>query len=187
MRSKSAVIQLVALFFSLAFFIPSATAHDQLVDITPGPEAIVPAGEIVMTLTFNNELLSVPGSDNAEVIAKLKGTDEWIPAAVVVNLRELKATLTLTQSGEYLVNWKVVSSDGHPITGETSLTVQESEVSIPETIAPEPFPTEETTTVDQEQQGPDLTGFYFGLTMVILGAVFAPIGLVMRRKATKKS
>jgi copper resistance protein C len=187
MRSKSILVPLMAIFFAVGLFIPSSVAHDQLVDINPGPGDSIPAGEAILTLTFNNELLSVPGSDNAEVIAKLQGTDEWIPAVVSINSRELKATLVLLQPGEYQINWKVVSSDGHPITGETTLRVQESEVSIPETDTPEPFPTEETATVEQEQPGSDLTGFYFGLAMVILGAVFAPIGLVMRRRASKKS
>ena len=190
MRSKFTLVPLVSPLFALTLFLPSASGHDQLVDITPGSGETVQAGDIILTLAFNNDLLSVPGSDNAEVIAKLSGTSNWIPAEVSVTKRELKAILNLTQAGEYQINWKVVSSDGHPITGETSLTVESSEVSIPETTAPEPFPTSSEESVDLFQEvetESDLTGFYFGLTLVILGAVFAPIGLVMRRKAAKKS
>jgi hypothetical protein len=37
--------------------------------------------------------------------------------------------------------------------------------------------------VEQESEIP--SGFYVGLAMVALGAVFAPIGLMMRRRAKK--
>ncbi len=69
---------------------------------------------------------------------------------------------------------------GHPITGESSFSL---EIDVPEgneepiVIAPNPN--------TEESSGGSLTGFYIGLAMVALGAIFAPIGLMMRRRAKR--
>jgi hypothetical protein len=81
----------------------------------------------------------------------------------------------------------VVSSDGHQITGNSSfvLSLQEEEGPVEQTEAPVE---ENVIATAPEQTNPtegSLVGFYIGLGMVVLGAVFAPIGMMMRRRARK--
>jgi methionine-rich copper-binding protein CopC len=186
MSSNKACALLTGLLIVFGLSSP-AFAHDQRVDIQPAAGESIAAGEVTITLLFGDELLTIPGGNNAEVLAKLEGSETWIPAVVETNKRELSAVLQLQNAGSYKIKWKVVTSDGHPITGESTLEVEASNVAVPETAVPEPFP---LTTAPSSSPGDSNspTGlFYLGLTMVVLGAVFAPIGLVMRRRSTRKS
>jgi hypothetical protein len=90
----------------------------------------------------------------------------------------------LSEAGDYDLRWKVVSSDGHPISGDSTFTlaiedaIDSEDSESPIVIAP--APTGEQTPGDRS-----LVGFYIGLAMVILGVIFAPIGLMIRRRARK--
>jgi methionine-rich copper-binding protein CopC len=174
MRRK--YLALTALF--LALLSSPANAHDLLIDMTPAAGEVITTSNFEATLTFNNDLLSVDGEQNAGLETKLSGTDEWVSHAVVVAGPTLTAQIELTESGTYDIRWKVVSSDGHGITGESSIVL---ELPVP-VETPEPAVVI-APAVEPEPEIP--SGFYFGLAMVALGAVFAPIGLMMRRRAKK--
>jgi hypothetical protein len=74
-----------------------------------------------------------------------------------------------------------VGSDGHTISGDSNFVL---EGLVSEEIAV-PFGEAEIVTAAESQDIP--AGFYVGLALVALGAVFAPIGLMMRRKSKKSS
>lgn len=181
MRLKSSIA--LALLTTL-FLSPGANSHDLLVEIYPADGEVVTESSFEAKLTFNNPLLVVEGEVNAEFATELVGSSEWVNHEVKIQDRVLTSEVILEEPGNYNVRWKVVSSDGHPITGESSFVL---EVEAPDTtegdtgpsvISPNPNKT------DASNEG-SLTGFYIGLAMVALGAIFAPIGLMMRRKAKK--
>lgn len=180
MRAK--YLAVTALF--LALFSSPAQAHDLLIDITPAAGEVVTSSNFQATLTFNNDLLSVADAQNAGLETKLSGTEDWVSHEVLVDGKTLTAKIELTLSGTYDLRWKVVSSDGHAITGDSLLVIE-----LPEPVAsPEPVESPEpviviSPTIEQESEIP--AGFYVGLAMVAIGAVFAPIGLLMRRRAKK--
>jgi hypothetical protein len=94
----------------------------------------------------------------------------------------LTAQINLSESGDYDLRWKVVSSDGHPISGESTFTLelatsQPQEIEAPILISPAP--------IQESGEGGSMIGFYIGLAMVVLGVIFAPIGLMIRRRARK--
>jgi hypothetical protein len=95
----------------------------------------------------------------------------------------LISQIILSESGDYDLRWKVVSSDGHPISGESTFTLeletpaQETDSEAPILIAPAP--------IQEQSSGGSMVGFYIGLAMVVLGVIFAPIGLMIRRRARK--
>lgn len=174
MRAK--YLAVTALF--LALYSSPAQAHDLLIDITPAAGEVVTSSNFQATLTFNNDLLSVADAQNAGLETKLSGTEDWVSHEVLVDGKTLTAKIELTLSGTYDLRWKVVSSDGHAITGDSSLVIE-----LPEPVAsPEPVIVI-SPTIEQESEIP--AGFYVGLAMVAIGAVFAPIGLLMRRRAKK--
>jgi methionine-rich copper-binding protein CopC len=162
----------------LTLFSSPAQAHDLLIDITPAASEVVTSSKFQATLTFNNDLLSVDGGQNAVLETKLSGNEDWVSHNVLVDGPTLTAQVELTESGTYTLRWKVVSSDGHGITGESLIVLE-----LPEPVAsPEPVISIAPVSA-QESEIP--SGFYVGLAMVALGAVFAPIGLMMRRRAKK--
>ena len=179
MRIKSSLA--LALLATVVIAFP-AKGHDLLIDIQPAPQAVLTEGSFEAKLTFNNPLLVVEGETNAELSTKPVGSDEWVSHEIVVMDSVLTAQVNLSEAGDYDLRWKVVSSDGHPISGESTFTL-ELEVSQPEetespiTIAPAP--------IQEQGSGDSMIGFYIGLAMVVLGVIFAPIGLMIRRRARK--
>jgi methionine-rich copper-binding protein CopC len=181
MRLKSSIA--IALLATLVFAYP-AKSHDLLIEIEPVAGAEITEGSFEAKLTFNNPLLVVEGETNAELATKLVGSDEWLNHDVFVADQVLTAQIDLSEAGDYDLRWKVVSSDGHPISGDSTFTleiesaVNQEDSESPILIAPAP--------VGEQSSGEgSLVGFYIGLAMVILGVIFAPIGLMIRRRARK--
>jgi methionine-rich copper-binding protein CopC len=181
MRLKSSIA--IALLATLVFAYP-AKSHDLLIEIEPVAGAVITEGSFEAKLTFNNPLLVVEGETNAELATKLVGSDEWKNHDVFVTDQVLTAQISLSEAGDYDLRWKVVSSDGHPISGDSTFTleiesaVNQEDSESPILIAPAP--------VGEQSSGEgSLVGFYIGLAMVILGVIFAPIGLMIRRRARK--
>lgn len=177
MRLKSSIA--IALMGAL-LFAPSASSHDLLLEINPAAGAVLTDGRFEAKLTFNNPLLVVVGESNAQLATRPVGSSDWIEHEVLVSDRVLTAQVVLTQAGEYDLRWKVVSSDGHPISGTSNFTlnIEGSGESSPSVIAPGP-------TEAAEVPERSMVGFYIGLAMVVLGVIFAPIGLLIRRRATR--
>jgi copper resistance protein C len=181
MRLKSSIA--IALLATLVFAYP-AKSHDLLIEIQPVAGAVITEGSFEAKLTFNNPLLVVEGETNAELATKLVGSDEWKNQDVFVADQVLTAQISLSEAGDYDLRWKVVSSDGHPISGDSTFTleiesaVNQEDSESPILIAPAPIG-------EQSSGEGSLVGFYIGLAMVILGVIFAPIGLMIRRRARK--
>jgi methionine-rich copper-binding protein CopC len=175
---------LVLLLIATLGFPASASAHDLLIEIEPAAGAVVEQSEFEAKLTFNNPLLVVEGEINAELSTKLVGTETWVNQGILVLDNLLTAQVNLTEPGEYELRWKVVSSDGHPISGTSTFTLEtdaptESEdTTAPIVIAPSPV-------AQESAEAGSMVGFYIGLAMVILGVIFAPIGLYIRRRARR--
>lgn len=106
-----------------AVFAPASPvfAHDQLVSTDPAADAVLTALPTEITLSFSAELLGDGGSNVVEV-TDAAGTS-LIDGAAVVDGVNVTQALTGAASGPIAVIWRVVSSDGHPISGEFAFTV----------------------------------------------------------------
>ncbi|MGK0721663.1 copper resistance CopC family protein [Leucobacter sp. W1478] len=120
-RSRIAAIAaagfaLVALTFGSA---APALAHDELVGFDVVSDE--GTGEVQgFSLQFNNEILDV----GAEFIATdAEGADALDGPPVVDGRTVTQALQTPTTAGNVAIAWRVVSSDGHPISGALTLTV----------------------------------------------------------------
>jgi methionine-rich copper-binding protein CopC len=158
-----------------------AQAHDVLVDISPAPGEVVTSSSFEAVLTFDNPLLVIEGETNAELATKPVDSTEWTVHPFQITGTTLVAQVVLAEAGSYDLRWSVVSSDGHPISGESTFAVDVAIIEDGEAVA--------LTAVEPEQAAAESAeipaGFYVGLLMVALGAVFAPIGLMMRRRSKK--
>lgn len=176
MKTKIAL----ALSLVLAFSAAPAHSHDLLVDISPAPNGVVSSTSFEATLTFNNPILEIVDASNAELATKLAGTDQWQIHPITIKDKTLVAQIQVAEPGTYDLRWNVVSSDGHPISGDSIFVVDA--VAAEEELAPVAMAAT-TTETNTSQDIPAL--LWFGIVMVALGAVFAPIGLMMRRKAKR--
>ena len=117
------IIALCALICGLSVLIPSqAFAHDQLVSSTPQDGATLEKQPDWLELEFSGEIQDI----GAEVKVQHKGKNVSA-GELTIDGRTLMAALPQDlDAGKYTVIWRVVSSDGHPIDGTYSFTIEDS-------------------------------------------------------------
>lgn len=97
-----------------------AFAHDELVSSDPASGSTVDALPAALTLTFSGDLLS-DASTTVVQVTDAAGTS-LADGAPTVSANVVTQPLTGSASGTVSVAWRVVSSDGHPISGEFAFT-----------------------------------------------------------------
>ena len=159
-----------------------ASAHDELVSTDPAADTSLEALPAQLTLTFSGELATDPGATELQVTdasgAVLSDGDSVVEGTVVTQ------PLSGAASGLVTVLWKVVSSDGHPISGDFAFTVTAPPTPTPTATAgpseePTAEPTEEPTAepteapVPVDSSNPALPWIIGGLLLLALvgGAV----------------
>ena len=148
----------------------SALAHDELVTSTPTAEQSLDTAPDAVTLGYSAELLEIGA---AVTVTGDDGTD-WAASEPVI--AGASVTVPLREGmpdGAYTVRWRVVSSDGHPISGLIPFTVGEVAAA-----APTPSPAETATTLDEEaQDGEPLLHPALRTTLIALGGAAAALVL----------
>lgn len=97
---------------------PPASAHDGLVASTPTAGETVDALDAV-TLTFSDTLLNLGGMGNAFTIQVVSADGRfYTDGCVTLDGASVSAPVRMGGAGRYDVRWQVVSSDGHPTSGE---------------------------------------------------------------------
>lgn len=133
---------LVALGVTLAAAAP-AQAHDELIGADPAPDSSVDTLPAQLTLTFSAEIADDEGASVVEVTDASGAA--LVAGAPTVSDNVLTQPLEGAASGAVTVRWKVVSSDGHPISGEFGFTVAGAPSPTPTATATSaPTPTEST-------------------------------------------
>lgn len=98
-----------------------AFAHDELLGTDPAIDSVQETLPPELELTFSGVLLTGDGATEV-VVTDAAGNDLTEGDPVLDGVRVTQA-LSGTASGEVHVAWRVVSSDGHPISGEYSFQV----------------------------------------------------------------
>ncbi len=190
MRSRRLVSGLAALLLataSLLAFAAPAAAHDELVSTDPPAGQSLDALPSQLTLTFSGALLAEPGATQVQVTdaagAALTASDPDVSANVVTQVLEGAATGAIT------VRWRVVSGDGHPISGEYSFTVTAPPTAPPSaTATPSPAPVESEQPAPEESPAPDEQGssaapwIIAGVAVVAVVAAVAYLVISRRRR-----
>ncbi|MHA7154536.1 copper resistance CopC family protein [Arthrobacter sp. TMN-50] len=113
-----AAMLMVALMATLGSA-PSASAHDELVGSNPESGASVEALPAAVELTLS----SVPSGIGSEVEILDADGENWAQGDVsIVDRIASQPVKAGAPAGEYTVNWRVVSSDSHPIEGTFAFT-----------------------------------------------------------------
>ena len=131
-----------------------ASAHDELVSTDPAAGSTVEALHAQLTLTFSGELVTDAGATELQVTdaggTSLGDGDPEVEGTSVTQ------ALTGAASGPITVLWKVVSSDGHPISGQYAFTVTAPATATP-TATETPDPTASATPGDTPSAAPTET------------------------------
>jgi methionine-rich copper-binding protein CopC len=149
---------------SLVLFPTAATAHTNLVETNPADGAVLEDLPAEATVTLG------AGPQRADVVLEA-------PDGTVHKLRTRVADTTITADlpstgprGDYTLSYRVVSADGHPVTGSATFTVKAG----PEPVATTPSPDETapTATADGSASGWSSLALAGGAALVALAAGF---------------
>ena len=145
-RLPAAPIALAAALLTafLVLFAPlSASAHDSLLASSPEADSTVDTLPTALTLTFSAKLIDETGATEV-VVTDPSGNSVTDGAATVEGAIVTQPLAAEAPAGVYHVIWKVVSSDGHPTSGEFEFTVTNSTEAAP-TSEPGSEPTASVT------------------------------------------
>jgi copper resistance protein C len=135
---RTTIVTALCCAVSLILAAPAALAHDRLKNSSPAKDAKVAAVERI-ELEFSSRVrfpaVALRTADGALIgIGKAKAAGETVTSDVAEPLAP----------GGYVIAWRVVSSDGHPIEGEIPFTV-----TAPATPSAEATPTIAITPVSE--------------------------------------
>jgi hypothetical protein len=175
---------------------PSAHAHSELVSSDPADGAALDAPPASVSFTFNEDLLP----DFVRLIAtNPAGVTGDLPISAVEG-PTVTAAWPAAEGGEWTVNYRVVSQDGHPIEGGITFSYDgpapTSSGPLPTSASPDPT-TARPTTADPTSATPSPTvspaadtttsgigGWAIaGIAIVLIAVVGVVLAVVMRRRA----
>ncbi|WP_394252958.1 copper resistance CopC family protein [Arthrobacter pityocampae] len=174
--------------------VSAATAHDGLATSSPAADSTIDVAPAEIVLTFTNP----PSGIGADItVSDSSGTSWSEGSARVVNNTAIQPLRAGAPAGTYTVQWRVVSSDSHPIEGTysfTSSTAQTGSTGSVESSTGEPSApgaaTEETASASPQAADPasastGLPGFviYLAVGGVLIAAALA---LLTRRQLNKR-
>lgn len=116
------LLWLVALV-SVAFLVgaaPTAYAHSELVASSPADGAQLATAPTTIELSFNEPVSDV----GLQVVARGPDGIVELPTPQVAGTQVITTWPSSASAGEYLVSYRVVSADGHPVDGTLSMTIE---------------------------------------------------------------
>ncbi|MDQ0736929.1 copper resistance CopC family protein [Arthrobacter agilis] len=158
----------------------AASAHDELTGTDPAEGATVEVLPPALELDFSN----VPSGIGAQVqVLDESGTD-WADGPVAIVDRSATQPLRAgAPAGEYTVNWRVVSSDSHPIEGTFAFRTQQGSTTVPDAASTAgPVDTEEPPANETQTAG--VSDFPWSIVLMIaaLVVIAAALAVTARRR-----
>ncbi|OZD85743.1 hypothetical protein CH273_03125 [Rhodococcus sp. 05-339-2] len=172
---KRLAVIAAAILTATALSIAPAAAHATLQSSNPAENSVLDAAPDEVTLTFNQ---SVQSNFATVTVVGADGT-QWGASDPVVDGSTVTVDLDgLGAAGEYTIGYRVVSADGHPITG--SIPFQLTQASPTSAATAATAPTETTPTAAEEPE--DSSGFPIWIVAVVVVVVGAAGVLFALRK-----
>ncbi|TNB75631.1 copper resistance protein CopC [Arthrobacter sp. BB-1] len=135
-RRISLVLALAAAAMLPVVVATQAQAHDALQSTAPARDSTVPTAPETVSLTLS-ETPTGAGEMNFSVITVTDSTGKTLSdGKVSVDGATISTALAKGSNGPYKVLWRTVSSDGHPIEGSYTFTVQDATTAASATAAP---------------------------------------------------
>ncbi len=114
--------------------VSTATAHDELASSSPADKASIDVTPDEIVLTFANP----PSGIGAGIIVSDSTGTNWSEGpATVLNNTAIQPLKSGAPAGTYTAQWRVVSSDDHPIEGTLSFTRTSAQPVAPQTGSPQ--------------------------------------------------
>ncbi|CAM3549457.1 copper resistance CopC family protein [Isoptericola cucumis] len=200
-RALAALTALGTATLAMLATAPAASAHDELLSSKPADGQVATEVPAAVELTFSADLILT----GVEIVVTNSGGKQVPTGSVGVSGSEVTTPLPSDlASGDYDVTWRVVSSDGHPIDGSFSFTLDvpdpspspsDTKAAAPAPSAtpsaeqaPEPASTAlavDQPSTDDGQVSSTVLWWFAGIIAVLLLAIAAIWLIEKRRKAQR--
>ena len=160
----------------------SAFAHSGLESSSPADGSVIAEAPASIIFTFDEELL--PDADSISLNAADGTNITSAKVAPTGNTVELPWPADLAP-GDYQAAYRVVSADGHPVTGAISFTYAPAEAAATTGASSSPAAPVESAAATSDTAEPESTGGnpWLGLGIgVVIGLVLVVLFAAMRRK-----
>ena len=124
MKFRLFAASILALVTSVTLTALPASSHEQLVDQEPKSGQVLEAGIAEVRLSFSDDLISLDNSAGSEIVILDENQNPVNNGCAVIDARTAIARADIDTPGTYQVGWRVVSGDGHPISGSFSFVVE---------------------------------------------------------------
>lgn len=171
-RAIAAVIATVVLAIAFAITAASpASAHDWLVESNPTDGVSLDEAPKQATLSFSGDILDL-GTELALLNAE---TGEFIelPSQPQIGEGTVTQPLPNLEQGAYVLNWRVVSQDGHPVSGAIHFAIGTEVI----TEAPDAAATND----EPESNAGPIIGLVVGAGVIVAAIVVYAIVRATRR------
>ncbi|OJX70151.1 MAG: hypothetical protein BGO95_03855 [Micrococcales bacterium 73-13] len=193
-RTRAAVLPLalaaaIGAAAAVAIAAPAA-AHSTIIDSTPAAGEEIAEAPASFSVTANEDLSDLTGTGQgfALRVVFVPTGEDVSTGRLTIDGPTLSTPGVPLQSGPYLLEYQVVSADGHPVSGEIPFTVATDDATTP-TMTPEPTPDAEPPATGNGAAGaepdgadPALWGWIVGGAIVLAGVAAGVIALVARRR-----
>lgn len=165
----------------------TAAAHTALVSSDPAEQSSAPVPPTAITLTFNEDI----NATFANVVLNDSAGRNWISTTPQIQGPTLTVTVGPGQppNGEYTVGYRVLSADGHPVSGSYTFTIDaDSAVKAPPS-PPTEAPAPSTTATAQPSSNKEASNDEGGTSTAVLSAGVAGLaagGLIALWQARKR-
>lgn len=158
-----------------------AWAHAVLLGTDPPDGAVLPAAPEAVTLTFNEPVEVRPG---AVRLLNAAGDDLGASSRVVDTRVVISVPPAADADGSYIVNWRIVSADSHPVAGAFTFSVGAPSAGVEVSAAPRADPGVQV--IRQVTEGLGYAGVLGSVGLAVFGLVLLPAttggGTVVRRR-----
>lgn len=161
----------------LALAAPPASAHAALTGATPAKNASVgPPARLVLEYSDPIRLPRV-------ILTDASGGQHQAGSPRAVDNKVMQAVSGTLPNGRYTVGWRVVSADGHPVSGSYTFTVRGSSGSAAQ---PAPARSRAGAESSSDDSGGGSSGWlWIGLIAVVVAAAAGAVALFRRSSAAK--
>lgn len=153
----------------------AANAHDELTGSNPAEGATVEVLPPTLELDFSN----VPSGIGAQVQVLDEAGTDWADGPVSIVDRSASQPLRSgAPAGSYTVNWRVVSSDSHPIEGTFAFRTQQGSTTVPDAVSTA-GPVDAQDAPDNETQAAGVSDFPWSIVLMIGALVVIAVALAV--------
>lgn len=164
--------------------VPTAAAHDEFLGSEPAASTSTPGPVTQIRLTFSQPpipdfaaaQLTTPAQPPLPLAVHVEG------AVLIADIPELVAVT----EGEWAIAYRVVSADGHPVTGEIRFTVTRPNSSTPDNTSSQDASSTPTTSPNQPSGGSSSPPTRIIATVTIAGMAVAVLAIVIISRSRRR-